>query len=84
MTSIIFLFELVHLNDLFCDEKVDDIVEEVDVKGVLKYLIFVAQKANAPKTGIEFCQGSNGAISYIVRRLAMSRGVALKVGHGMK
>ena len=40
MTSIIFLFELVHLNDLFCD-----IVEEVDIKGVLKSLIVGVQKA---------------------------------------
>ena len=40
MTSIIFLFKLVHLNDLFCDELVDDIVEEVDIKGVLKSSIF--------------------------------------------
>ena len=31
MTSIIFLFELVHINDLFCD-----IVEEVKIKRVLK------------------------------------------------
>ena len=63
MTSIIFLFELVHLNDLFCDEWVDDIVEEVDVKGVLNSSIFVVQKANAPKIGVEFRQGSIGAIS---------------------
>ena len=54
--------ELVHLYDLFCDEKVDDIFEEVGDKGVLKSLIFVVQKANAPKTGIEFRQGSIGAI----------------------
>ena len=58
ITSIIFLFNLVHLNDLFCD-----IVEEVNVKGVLKSLIFVVQKATAPKTGAEFHQGSIGAIS---------------------
>ena len=36
MISIIFHFELVHLNDLFCDE-VDDIVKAVDVKGVLNW-----------------------------------------------
>ena len=63
MSSIIFLFELVHLNDHFWDELVDDIVEEVDVKGVLKSSIFVVQKATAPKTGEEFHQGSIGAIS---------------------
>ena len=57
ITSIIFLFDLVHLNDLFCD-----IVEEVDVKRVLKSSIFVVQKATAPKTGVEFRQGSIGAI----------------------
>ena len=62
MTSIIFLFELAHLYDLFCDDYVDDIVEEVGVKGVLKSLIFVVQKANAPKTGVEFRQRSIGAI----------------------
>ena len=57
MTSIIFLFELVHLNNLFCD-----IVEEVDVKGVLKSSLFVVQKATAPKNGVEFRQRSIGAI----------------------
>ena len=55
MTSIIFFFELVHLNNLFCD-----IVEEVDVKRVLKSSIYVIQKATAPKTGEEFRQGSIG------------------------
>ena len=59
MTSIIFLFDLVHL---FCDELVHDIVEEVDVKGVLKSSIFAVQKATTPKTGLEFRQGSIGAI----------------------
>ena len=66
MTSIIILFELVHLYD-------------IGVKGVLKSLTFVVQKANAPKTGIEFHQGSIGAIksslatSYdAARRRAMS------------
>ena len=58
MASIIFLFDLVHFYDLFCDEYVDDIVEEVDVKGVLKSSIFVVQKATAPKIGVEFRQGS--------------------------
>ena len=62
MSSIIFLFELVHLNDLFCDELVDNIVEEVDVKGVLKSSIFVVHKATTPKTGVDFRQGSVGAI----------------------
>ena len=47
-----FLFELGHLNDL-----------NGVVKGVLKSLIFVVQKATAPKTGVEFHQGSIGAIS---------------------
>ena len=57
MTSIIFFFELVHLNDI-----VFDVVEEVDIKGVLKSSIFVVQKAAAPKNGVEFCQGSISAI----------------------
>ena len=57
ITSIIFLFDLVHLNDLFCD-----IVEQVKVKRVLKSSTFVVQKATAPKTGIEFRQKSIGAI----------------------
>ena len=39
-----------------------DIVEEVDVKEVLKSSIFVVQKATAPKSGVEFRQGSIGAI----------------------
>ena len=51
MTSIIFHFDLVHLYDLFCDELVDDIVEEFDVKEVLKSSMFVVQKATAPKSG---------------------------------
>ena len=57
MTSVIFLFKLVHLNNLFCN-----IVKKVDVKRVLKSSIFVVQKATAPKTGVEFRQGSIGAI----------------------
>ena len=69
MTSIIFLFDMVHLYDLFCDELVDDIVEEIDIKEILKSSILVVQKATAPKFGVEFCQGSIGAIksSYAVR-----------------
>ena len=63
MTSIIFLFELLLLNDLFCDEEVDDIVEEVDVKWVLKISIFAVHKANPQKIGVEFRQGSIGAIN---------------------
>ena len=31
MTAIIFFFELVHLNDLFFDEQVDDFVEEFNI-----------------------------------------------------
>ena len=62
MTSIIFLFDLVHLYDLFCDELVDDIVKEVDVKGVLKSSKFVVQKATAPKSGVELRQWSIGTI----------------------
>ena len=54
---------LVHLNDLLNDILFDDVVEEVDVKWVLKSSIFVVQKANAPKIGVEFRQGSIGAIS---------------------
>ena len=37
-------------------------VEEVGVKKVLRSSIFVVQKATAPKTGVEFCQASIGAI----------------------
>ena len=44
-------------------------VEEVGVKKVLKSSIFVVQKATAPKTGVEFRQGSIGAIK---SRLATS------------
>ena len=40
-----------------------------DVKDALKLSIFVVQKAVAPKTGVEFCQASSGAIR---SRLAMS------------
>ena len=62
MTSIICLFELVHLNDLLFDEWVDNTVKEVNVKEALKSSIFVVQMAAAPKNGVEFCQGSNGSI----------------------
>jgi len=44
MTSIIFLFELGHLND-----------HNGDIKGVLNSLIFVVEKATTPKNGVEFC-----------------------------
>ena len=43
--------DLGHLNDLN-----DDVVVEVDVKEALKSSIFIAQKAAAPKSGIEFRQ----------------------------
>ena len=49
--------DLGHLNDLN-----DDVVVEVDVKEVLKSSIFVVQKAAAPKTGVEFRQGSIGTL----------------------
>ena len=55
--------------------EVDDIVEEVNVKGVLKSSIFVVQKATAPKTGVEFCQGS---ICAIRSSLAMMSGDVAK------
>ena len=50
-------FDLGHLNDLN-----EDVVVEVDVKEVLKSSIFVVQKAAAPKSGVEFRQGSIGTI----------------------
>ena len=62
MTSIIWLFALVHLNDLFFDEWVNHVVKEANVKEALKSSIFVVQKAAAPKSGIEFRQGSIGTI----------------------
>ena len=62
MTSIICSFELAHLNDLLFDEWVNHIVKELNVKEALKSSIFVAQKAAAPKSGVEFRQGANGTI----------------------
>ena len=62
MTSIICPFELAHLNDLLFDEWVNHIVKELNVKEALKSSIFVAQKAAAPKSGVEFRQGANGTI----------------------
>ena len=56
--------DLGDLNDLN-----DDVVVEVDVKEALKLSILIVQKAVAPKSGIEFCQGSIGTIR---SRLAMS------------
>ena len=73
-TSIICLFELVHvndlhyfsklvhLNDLLFNEKVHDVVEEVNVKEDLKSSIFDVQKAAAPKNIVEFRQSSIGTI----------------------
>ena len=49
MTSIIYLFELVNLNDLLFDEWVDHVVKEVNVKEILKSSIFVVQMAATPK-----------------------------------
>ena len=62
MTSIICPFELAHLNDLLFDEWVNHIVKELNVKEALKSSIFVVQKAAAPKSVVEFRQGSNGTI----------------------
>ena len=62
MTSIICLFKLVHLNGLRFDEWVNHVVKELNVEEALKLSIFVVQKAAAPKTGVEFRQGSNGTI----------------------
>ena len=73
-TSIICLFKLVHLNDLhyfsklvhlndlLFNEKVHDVVEEVNVKEALKSSIFDVQKAAAPKNIVEFRQSSTGII----------------------
>ena len=49
MTSL--TFDLDHLYDL-----------NGDVKEALKSSIFVVQKADAPKNGIDFCQSSVGTI----------------------
>ena len=62
MTSIICLFELVHVNDLLLDELVNNVVKEVNIKDALKLSILVVQKAAAPKNGIEFCLGFNHTI----------------------
>ena len=62
MTSIICLFEVLHLTDLLLDELVDNVVKEVNIKDALKSSILVVQKAAAPKNGVEFCQGSDGTI----------------------
>ena len=52
MTSIICLFELVHLNDLLFGKWVNHVVKEVNVKEALKSSIFVVQKAAASKSGL--------------------------------
>ena len=51
---------------------VDAHAKMVDIKEVLKSSIFVVQKATAPKTVVEFHQGSIGAIR---SSLATSYGV---------
>ena len=48
IASIIYLFILVHLNDLLFDE-LNDVVKEVNVKEALKSSILVVKKAAAPK-----------------------------------
>ena len=45
------------------DERVVNVVKEVNLKEALKSSIFVVQRAAAPKNGVEFRQGSIGAIS---------------------
>ena len=40
----------------------DDVIVEVDVEEALKSSIFIVQKAAAPKSGVEFRQGSIGTI----------------------
>ena len=62
MTFTVCLFDVVHLNGLLFYEWIDHVVKELNVKEALKLSIFVVQKAAAPKTGVEFCQGSNGTI----------------------
>ena len=56
MTSIICLF------DLLFGKGVNHVVKEVNIKDALKSSIFVIQKAEAPKNGVEFRQGSHGTI----------------------
>ena len=82
MISIICLFELLNLNDLLFDEWVDHVIEEVNVKEALKSSIFVVQMAAAPKTGVEFCQGSNGTIrSSLATSYDVSRRRSKNLGH---
>ena len=61
-TFFICLFKLVHLNGLLFHEWVDHVVKELNFVEALKSSIFVVQKANAPKNGVEFRQGSYGTI----------------------
>ena len=46
----------------FLNGLLNHVIKELNVEEVLKSPIFVVQKAAAPKTGVEFCQGSIGAI----------------------
>ena len=76
MNSTICLFNVIQINDLnylslrtgppqydlLFDEWVDHVVKELNVEEALKSPILVVQKAAAPKTGVEFCQGSIGTI----------------------
>ena len=65
--------DLGHLNDLN-----DDVVVEVDVKEALKSSIFIVQKAAAPKSGVEFRQGSNGTIrSCLATSYDVARGLQI-------
>ena len=46
----------------FLNGLLNHVVKQLNVEEALKSPILVAQKAAAPKTGVEFCQGSNGTI----------------------
>ena len=62
MTSIICLLELDHLNGFLFDEWVNHVIKELNVEEALNSSILVVQKAATPKSGVEFCQCSNGTI----------------------
>ena len=64
----------------FVNGLLNHVVKELNVEEALKLSILVVQKAAAPKTGVEFRQGSNGTIKSslamshdVWRRRAMSR-----------
>ena len=66
----------------FLNGLLNHVVKELNIEEALKSSILVVQKAAAPKTGVEFCQGSNGTIrSSLAMSYDVSRRRSKNLGH---